>query len=137
MDLKNYIENLFEQNTFIRSLGIVITALSEGHAEGEITINEAHLNPQKSVHGGCIFSLIDTIGGAAAAMRGNAIVTSHGNIIYTNPAINSAKIIAVATEVKLGKTLMIYDIDVFNEKGVHLAKSTITFFRFSEVLLNG
>ena len=49
-----------------RSLGIGIETVGEGHAKGTITLADEHKNPHGSVHGGVIFTLVDTAMGAAA-----------------------------------------------------------------------
>ena len=117
---------------YIKYLGMKILTITDGYAEGEIEITGEHLNPFGSVHGGCIFSLIDTTGGAAAMSRGNITTTSSCNINYLNAAIDTKKIKAIAREVKGGKTLLVYDVEVFSEEGELLAKASCTYFRLQE-----
>ena len=121
-----------ENSGFNRELGIRFAELKEGYARAELTITSKHLNPYGAVHGGCIFSLMDTAGGAAAVARGNRISTSSGSISFMNAATQSEKLIAEAEELKNGKHLLVYDVTVKDESGRLIAKSTITYFRLPE-----
>ena len=66
---------------FGKEVGIKFVDISEGYAKCEIEIDERHLNPGKSVHGGCIYTLADIVGGVAAWSRGNYVVTTSGYIL--------------------------------------------------------
>ena len=132
MDFKELTNYRNASKGFTGYLGMRLTKIEDGYAEGEIEINENHLNILDSVHGGCIFSLIDTVGGSAAMSKGNFITTSSCNITFLSPAINTKKIKAVAKEVKNGKTLMVYDIELFDDNEKLIAKATGTFFRLHE-----
>ena len=60
-------------NKFASYLGIWTTEIRKGFAAGEMTVQDYFENAVSSVHGGCIFALADTIGGAAAASYGYRI----------------------------------------------------------------
>lgn len=117
---------------FGKQIGIEITSLSEGCAKGELTINKNHLNPVNSVHGGCLFTMADIIGGAAAWSRGDDVVTTSSNITYLNPALGSRKLIAVAREIKYGKKISVYDIDIYDEKDRLIAKATNSYYNLGK-----
>ena len=67
---------------FIKHTGIKTVELREGYAKGEIVLDERHANPIGSTHGGVLFTLVDTVGGAAATSRGRYVTTVSGNINY-------------------------------------------------------
>ena len=117
---------------FIDLIGLKITNISEGYAEGEIEINETLLNPFGTVHGGCIFSLVDSVGGTAAMTRGNVMTTSSCNISYLNPATNNTIIKAIAKEVKNGGLLLVYDVEVYDGDEMLVAKATCTYVRLQK-----
>ena len=58
-----------ELEGFGKEVGVKIVDISEGYAKCEIEIDERHLNPGKSVHGGCIYTLADIVGGVAGWSR--------------------------------------------------------------------
>ena len=117
-----------------------ITRIALGYAEGRIDLVEHHGNPIGSVHGGCIFSLADSVGGAAAVSRRRAVTTVSSNINYVNAAMmDKAKaLIATATEIKAGKSTCVYRVDVKDESNRLIATAVNTYFYLkSEIKLPG
>ena len=97
-----------ENNHFAAFLGIRTLEMRPGYAMGEIKLQECHKNAVGSVHGGCIFALADTIGGAAAASRGTRITTISGDFHYLSAAMEgSKKLIGTAKEIKYGKKIRV------------------------------
>lgn len=119
---------------FSKNIGIKILSISPGTAKAEIEINESHINPGNAVHGGCIFTLADIVGGSAAWSRGNYVVTTSSNINFVNPAINCKKLIGIAKEIKYGKKICVYQVDIFDEKNRLIANATNTYFNMGKKL---
>lgn len=108
--------------------GIVVTKSEKGYAEGEISIEEHHLNPFGSVHGGVFFTLADTIGGVATRNDdGFVCVTSSGNINFLNASIGSKKIVAKAKVLKHGRRLAVSQVDMFDENDKLLATAQMCY----------
>ena len=134
MDLDHFIEidnrvlNIYLENdfyplsklqltkTYAIFLGINTTKISEGHAEGEIILRDEHFNPIKSVHGGCIFSLADTIAGSASISYGKKTATLSSNMNFISAAMDTEKIIAYADVTKRGKKVIVVSVDVTDDK---------------------
>lgn len=121
------------QSGFVKLTGINITEVREGFAAGEIVIREEHLNVIGIVHGGCTFSLADSVGGSAAMSRGNRVVTVSSDFHYLAPAKDCVKIIAKAREIKSGKSMLLYDLEVEDDKGTLLAKGTFSYFNLGNL----
>lgn len=117
------IEELMEASSvgFIEYSGIRFTKAGDGHAEGEIVIEPHHLNPAGALHGGLIFTIMDTIGGFATRTLGVLPTTLCSNINYLRPTLGTKKITAVADVIKRGKNVSVVRIDLFNEKDVLVA----------------
>ena len=113
---------------FVNELGFELTEVQEGYAKGELTITWAHRNPIKSVHGGVLFSIADTVGGVAATSRGRACTTVSGSIHYLRPALNCEKLIAETREIKVGKNMAVYEVLITDESGTELALVTMTYY---------
>ncbi len=128
-------EKLINQRAvgFSRDTGITTLEIREGYARGEIVLEEKHYNPRGSIHGGVLFTLADSIGGAAAASRGRYCTTVSGDIHFLRPAIDSKKLIAEAKEVKAGKNICVYEVMITDETGRELAVSTLTFYYLGEI----
>lgn len=113
---------------FISLVGIEFKEASLGYCKGELVVREELANPYGMVHGGCIFTLADTIGGSAALTHGKSIVTVDSNIHYLAPAINTTKLIAEAREIKYGSKIAVYEVNIMNDNDDLLATSTMSYF---------
>ena len=115
------------RRNFINEVGIEFTELKDGTAIGHILIEEKHLNINGAVDGGCIFTLMDSTSGLGAVSHGNYVTTSNSSVMYLTAAMNTRYIKAIAKPVKIGKTLLNYDVEVFNDAEAVLAKGSFTF----------
>lgn len=132
VSFKKMIEYRNSLGGFTKDMGIKILSISKGYAKASIEVNENHLNPGNSVHGGCIFTLADTVGGVAAWSRGNYVVTTSSNITYLNPALESKKLTAIAKEIKFGKTILVYDVEIWDDKERLIAKATNSYYNLGK-----
>lgn len=114
---------------FRDKIGMETLERRPGYAKCEIEIKPWHLNVLGVIHGGVLFSLADTVSGTAAAASGEYRVTTvSGNINYLRAGKNTSKITAEAVEVKNGKTFSVCDAKIFDDKGMLLATTTMTFY---------
>ena len=134
VNFKKIIEHANNLDRFGKNIGIKILSVSPGCAKGEININKNHLNPVNSVHGGCIFTLADSVGGVAAWSRGNHVVTTSSNITYLNPALECEKLIGIAKEIKYGKKILVYEVEVYDERDKLIAKVTNSYYNLGKKL---
>ncbi len=132
MDYQRLLSKRNEENPFARELGIRTVEIRSGYARSELNIAERHLNFIGSVHGGCLFSLADTVCGSAAASHGFYCTTINGNINYLTAAIDVSRLIAEAREIKHGKRIDVYDVEIRDEKGTLLAQGTFSYFNLQE-----
>ena len=121
------------KRSFTDEIGIEFTKLENGSAEGNIMLEKRHLNYYGSAHGGCIFSLMDSVAGLAALSNGSYVTTAGGNVHYINAAIGTRFIRAAAKPVKIGNTLLVYDVEVLDDANKLIAKGSFTFVRFGEI----
>lgn len=117
---------------FREVLGIRIIENGVGYAVGEMNIEPYHLNPLGVVHGGCLFTIADTISGVSALGRGGRVTTVSGNISYLRAGKDTAKIVAKARETKYGKTFSVCEAQLFDDKENLLAITTMTFFHLND-----
>jgi uncharacterized protein (TIGR00369 family) len=75
----------------------------------------------KQWHGGVIASVIDTVGDFAVGMMvGRGLPTVNFRVDYLRPAVDTA-LVAVSRVRRVGKSVGVADVDVFDEKGALLA----------------
>lgn len=127
MDYKKLAEQRTRQNRFARQIGCTITEIREGYSRVEMPINENHLNTINSIHGGCLYTIADVAGGAAAVSYGEMATTINSSFQYLRAGINTTKLIAEATGIKHGKRIMVFNINVMDQDGTVLCSGTFSF----------
>ena len=78
-------ERLNSSSQFLQSNDMRVTEVRHGFAKVEMIIDEQILNIHGFVHGGALFSLADTVAGAASFATGRDSVTLTGTINYIKP----------------------------------------------------
>ena len=117
------------QHGFPNHLGIQILEIAHGYARAEMNLDRPEfMNATgNTVHGGVIFSLADSVTGAAAWSSGHYAATASSEIHYINAAMDSKKLIGVAKAVKFGKRLFVFDVEIYNEATVLIAKGLFSY----------
>ena len=133
MDLENLRQNRNETNNFLRHIGAEITHIEVGSAVIELVPSDEVLNPSGAVHGGCLFTMADIAAGTAACAYGYHGVTVNSSFNYLSPAIVAGDpltapkmIIATSRELKRGKRVLFYEVDVTDQDGRLLCSGQFT-----------
>ncbi|MGI6110142.1 MAG: PaaI family thioesterase [Eubacteriaceae bacterium] len=123
-----------KNDVFPNELGIVIKKISAGYADGELVIRPDHMNVIHAVHGGVLFGLADTVCGNAAASYGIPMTTISGTMNFLNAAMEgkSSKLFATAREIKHGRKICFYDVDIHDDNDRLIAQGTYTFFALED-----
>ena len=119
------VQQAFDNSTFIAWLGMRVTSLDH-HAQ---TI-DVHIPFQNAFergsgtrqwHGGPLAAVIDTVGDFAVGMLvGRGLPTVNFRVDYLRPAIDT-DLRAVARVRRLGKSIGVADVDLFNAQGALVA----------------
>ncbi len=129
--IDNYNEVL-SRSGFIKLLNIEILELNETHAKGRMPFDAKYCNPGGSMHGGCLYSLADTVAGTLAYFKGFDVTTVEGSMNFLEPAINTEYIYCTAKLKRRGKHLVTCDVEITNDAGKLLDCGIYTFFRMSD-----
>ena len=128
---KDVLQRLMDASPFIRSTGMRIES-ADPQAEA-LTVRMA-LRPEfergagtGQFHGGPIAALIDTAGCFAVMMLvGHGVPTINFSTDYLRPAVNTS-LKAVAMVRRIGRTVGIVDVDVFDDRDKLVAVGRGTF----------
>lgn len=112
---------------FIKNNNYSLVDIKKDYCVMEAEVTEASLNPYGMVHGGFMFGLADTAAGVAARSSGRKAVTLSSHIEYLH-ACHGSKIKAVVEAVKIGKNVSVYEVSIYDEKEVIVAKATVDYF---------
>lgn len=116
------VEAFFESMPFADLLGVELTEIDDGHAEGRVEMREAlSWNAERMMaHGGVTFTLADTVGGAAlVSLVDQPVPTIDMRIDYL--AAGTGDLRAEADVVRCGGDVGVVDVDVFSEDGTLVA----------------
>lgn len=124
-----HIEKLKEvvnQSPYSLLLNMKLVDLGPGFSIIEMDIDSKHLNPFGSVHGGCYASLIDSAAyWAAYCNKDEDSGFTSLDLEVTNLAMAySGKLIATATAIKEGRSIVLCEVTMTNETGKIIAYGT-------------
>ncbi|HPF30198.1 MAG TPA: PaaI family thioesterase [Lachnospiraceae bacterium] len=122
-------ERFAKENGYVKKNRIEITDVSEGYAKGRIELELSDNNPFGYVHGGCLFTLADTVGGIAAMTYGQMVTTISAQVHYLNQARDTKYIEARTKEIKNGRTTSIYEVEITDQMNKTIAMFTLTYFK--------
>lgn len=111
---------------FNTEMGVRLTAVSDGAAEGEVTLTERHMNPLGIVHGGVYCTLLDQVAGSAACSRGSRCVTVDCETRFLD-APQGDTLFGHAAAIRMGRTIVVMRAWVTDGRGSTCAEGTYTF----------
>ena len=132
MDYEKLCELRNKQNRFGDLAGVRIVEIREGYARTELEVRPELLNPIGSLHGGCLFTMADITGGSAAVSHGEQVTTADADIRYLRPGIHVKKLTAESKEIKKGENLLVYQVEIRDEKETLLAAATLSYMSLHE-----
>ena len=122
------LRNFFSNDRVASDMGCRIIEADSNHSVVEIDIEEKHLNGNNCVQGGVMFTLADFASAVTANADEIAFVSADGNISFIN-AGKGKKLIAEATVIKRGKTLVFTEAVLYDENNKNIAKASFTMCR--------
>lgn len=108
--------------------GITVTVARPGYAEGVLSVRQSSHNPNGTVHGGCLYTLADTVAGSAACDPEHSCVTVNSSFEFLRPAYGP-EIRCTATPKKLGRSLPVVQVTLTDAQEKVVATGTFTFLR--------
>lgn len=129
MDYQKMIKFRNAGNPFAQKLGIRIDRIEPGYARTVKTVQADDMNPLELAHGGLCFSMADVACGSALASRGYHAITLNAEYHFLRSGKLGETLYAEAREIKCGKTVCLYDVQVHNQEDALLGSAAFTFFR--------
>lgn len=128
LEMEQIIRNASESMPFFRLTGMELAKISENEFIGELEIADKHRNAAGSVHGGMLYTMIDTFAGAHAAfVMKKGVVTVNSHVEFLRPA--AAGRISCKTEIiKLGRNFTRVRGDIFDAEGRLICTGMNTYY---------
>lgn len=125
-------EEIIERNPFAKYIGMELTEVLPGHARGRIRLEQQHKNIYGGMHGGCAFSLADTVAGIAAASYGDAVTTLDASINYMRPVMGSEYLYCTADVIRSGSKVSVIRTELTDDEGALLIDGSFTYYHLSQ-----
>ena len=122
------LKDFFGNDRVAADMGCTIIEADSNHSVVEIDIEEKHLNGNNCVQGGVMFTLADFASAVTANADEIAFVSADSNISFLS-ATRGNKLIAEATIIKRGKTLVFCDVIINDNNNKAIAKASFTMCR--------
>lgn len=121
------IQERFANDRYATVNGAVIEEVEEGYARITMELDEHHYNAVGGVMGGAIFTIADFAFAVASNWQGKTVVSQTAQITYLG-RVKGKKLIAEAKQVKDGRSMCYYVVEVTDELGSQVAHVTSSGF---------
>ena len=133
--VKDAILNAVDQEPFVQTLGMELTALEKGFSAVEMVYDPSRMdNLFGKAHGGAIFALIDEAFETVGQTDGTMAVAMNVNVSYIASPEAGTRLRAEAREVNQTKRTANYDIRVTDGKGRLIATCQALAYRTGKPL---
>jgi acyl-CoA thioesterase len=127
--LRERVEVIFKENPISSMMDIQIAALEVGEVTLTMPIgSEIHTNVYGFVHGGVLFTLVDSVMGIAGLSTGNLVVTSDISIRFITNSKKGNMLTASGRIIHQGKNAIITEAEIRDKRGRLLVKAQGSYF---------
>ena len=121
MDWLQTARDIFSNDIYAtETTGIVIEEAEPGYAVCSLTVDGRHLNANKTVMGGAIFTVAD-LAFAISCNLGRPLTVSQGSTINYLAAPKGQRLIATGRLIRSGRRTCFCTVDVYDDTGRHVA----------------
>lgn len=130
-DFQERIQSFLDRQRFMKLVGFEITRIAEGKVEGQLMLEDKHLQQTGLVHGGVTATLADIVAGLSAytlVKPEQHVVTGEIKISYFSPG-RGERLHAIGYVVKQGKKVNFCEAEIWcfsGEQKTLIAKATTT-----------
>lgn len=128
--MKTYDEmkQIVEKNPFAKYIGMELLEVQMGYAFGRISFEKQHENIYGGMHGGCAYSLADTLAGIAASTYGEYVTTVNASMNYLLPVDKTEYVNCRAKVLRHGGKITVVRIEITNDAEKLLIDGSFTFY---------
>ena len=113
---------MMANDKFSQWLGLSIDNIGEGICEASCVAKNQMLNGFDILHGGITYSISDSLLAFASNSYGYKCVSIETSISHTKTVKEGEKLTAKCTEINRGKSIGIYNVDIYNEQSILVSK---------------
>ncbi|MDQ0471678.1 hydroxyphenylacetyl-CoA thioesterase PaaI [Labrys wisconsinensis] len=114
--------SMWAEDNASQSLNMALRSVGPGTATVTMTVTAGMLNGHRTCHGGYIFSVADSAFAFACNSYDQRTVAQHCSVSFIAPAFEGDVLTATAREVSRRGRGGIYDVNIVNQNGEHIAE---------------
>jgi len=108
-------------------IGSEIQLIEPGKAVFSLRVEEKHLNPMGSLHGGVLLTMADTAAGCACAYEPTVCPALEGKLNFLEPCFLDDMITVEGRELRHGKTILSCEVKAWNQRGTLVAAGLFSY----------
>lgn len=124
----NSMDEIIARNPFAAYIGMELLECANGYARARIRLKPQLQNIYGGMHGGCVFSLADTVAGAAAASCGNRVTTLDASINFMRPVTGTEYLYCEAKVQRTGAKITVMRTELKDDRAKLLADGSFTYY---------
>lgn len=113
---------MMSNDKFSQWLNLSITKVGEGFCEASCVVKNPMLNGFDILHGGITYSISDSLLAFASNAYGYKCVSVETSISHTKSVREGQKLTAICSEINRGRSIGLYNVDIYNEDKVLVSK---------------
>lgn len=121
-------QKVLARNPFAVSIGMELLEAADGHARARVRLQPQLENVYGGMHGGCAFSLADTLAGIAAATYGDPVTTLDASINYMRPVMHTEYLYCRADVQRNGAKISVVRTELTDDEGRLLIDGSFTYY---------
>lgn len=121
-------KEIVAKNPFAAYIGMELLEVTDGHARARVQLRPQLENIYGGMHGGCVFSLADTLAGIAAASYGSMVTTLDASINYMRPVVGTEYLYSEARVLRAGAKVSVVRVELMDDGGRLLADGSFTYY---------
>ena len=102
--------------------------VTEGYALGRIRLAKQYENIYGGMHGGCAYSLADTLSGIAASTYREYVTTLDASMNYLLPVEHTEYVYCKARVLRHGRKITVVRVELLNDEQTLLIDGSFTFY---------
>lgn len=123
---------IVQKNPFAKYIGMELLEMAEGFALGRISFERQHENIYGGMHGGCAYSLADTLAGIAASTYGEYVTTLDASMNYLLPIENTEYVYCRAKVLRHGRKISVIRVEIYDDSETILIDGSFTFYNLGK-----
>ena len=127
------LQDILMRNLFAVSIGMELLEASQGYARARIRLQPHLQNIYGGMHGGCAFSLADTLAGMAASTYGGHVTTLNASVNYMRPVAETQYLYCEARVLRNGGKISVVRTELTDDDGKLLIDGSFTYYNLRKI----